>query len=258
MSLNFKIRSVQFINLMLSILGLVLIYINASWWLLLVSYFVFVLMCPIGVSTGLHRLLTHKSFKTSKFFERLLTLLSVYGTVGSSIAWVAMHRMHHAYSDTSRDPHSPYDNNKLTFKKFLHTWFGVGESTSAVLPISFVKDLIKDPFHKFIHNHYFKILLSPLFVLFLIDPLMVIFLYSIPATLTLHTTSIVNVLGHKHGYRNYETKDHSTNSWIANMFSLGEGWHNNHHGKPNNPFTNEKWWEWDLIGIFIKIIRTSN
>lgn len=257
MTLNFKIRLIQFINLFLSVIGLILIYKNSLWWMLLVSYFIFVLLFPLGISAGLHRLLTHKSFKTNKFFERLLTLFSIYSTVGSSIAWVAMHRMHHAYSDTEKDPHTPYQNNKMTFKKVLHAWFGIGGSSSMNLPISYVKDLIKDPFHRFIHDNYFKILLIPVSIIFIIDPLWGIILYSIPATFALHTTSVINVLGHGHGYRNFDTKGQSTNSWIANFISLGEGWHNNHHARPNSFSTKEKWWEWDLVGNFIKIIKTS-
>jgi stearoyl-CoA desaturase (delta-9 desaturase) len=258
MTLNFKIRSIQFINLFLSIIGIAIIHATSNWWLLAVSYFIFLLMCPLGISTGLHRLMAHRSFRTNKFFERLLTIFSIYGTVGSPIAWVAMHRMHHAYSDTSNDPHTPYQDNKITLKKFIHTWFGVGKTDFMKLPISFVKDLIRDPFHKFVHENYFKILLIPVAILFVIDPLWGVVLYSIPATFSLQTTSVVNVLGHSLGYRNYHTNDFSTNSWVANIFSLGEGWHNNHHGKPSNPYIKEKWWEWDLIGSFIKIIRTAD
>lgn len=255
MSLNLKIRSLQFVNLILSILGIFLIAQTGNWILLLISYIIFVLMCPIGISTGLHRLLTHKSFVTNKFIERTVILFSVYATVGSPIAWVAMHRMHHAFSDKEKDPHTPYNEEKITFKKTLSVWFGTYE-TYMNLPLSFVKDIIKDPFYKFIHNNYFKILLIPVVLLFLFDPVLGIVLYSIPATITLHTTSIVNVLGHSHGYQNYNTRDKSTNSWIANIFSLGEGWHNNHHHNPSNFTSKDKWWEWDLIGSFIKLIRS--
>lgn len=258
MTLNQKIRALQFINLFLAVLGIVLIALSSAWWMLLVSYVIFILMCPLGISAGLHRLVTHKSFKTNKIIERILLLFSVYATVGSSIAWVAMHRMHHAFSDNDKDPHTPYDNNKLTIKNILHTWLGIGDAGTMQLPISFVKDIVRDPYHKFIHDNYFKILLIPVAILFLISPIWAMVLYSIPATMALHTTSIVNVLGHSHGYRNYNTKDRSTNSWIANLVSLGEGWHNNHHSKPANSSNSERWWEWDLIGQFIKLIQRPN
>jgi stearoyl-CoA desaturase (delta-9 desaturase) len=85
-----------------------------------------------------------------------------------------------------------------------------------------------------------------------------IFLYSLPATLSLQTTSIVNVLGHGNGYRNHDTDDRSTNSWIANIISLGEGWHNNHHANPKDWDNKKLWWEYDPISKFINLIKNSN
>jgi fatty-acid desaturase len=257
MSLNQKIRSLQLANLMLSFVGLYYCIASSEYVYLLASYVAFILLCPLGISTGLHRLLTHKSFTTSVLMERLLTLLSVYATVGSPIAWVAIHRAHHGYSDTSIDPHSPYLDQRLNLSKIFTVSTGIGQAVQTKIPISFVKDLCKDNFQRLVHDHYFKILLVPVLILFLINPMFGIFLYSIPATLSFYTTSIVNVLGHSHGYRSHEVRDKSTNSWIANFISLGEGWHNNHHHNPANFNLQEKWWEWDLIGLFIKLIKKS-
>jgi fatty-acid desaturase len=50
-------------------------------------------------------------FSTSKFNERLFHMLT-FICQGSSYlnprAYAIMHREHHAYSDTEKDPHSPY------------------------------------------------------------------------------------------------------------------------------------------------------
>ena len=35
------------------------------------------------------------------------------------------------------------------------------------------------------------------------------------------------VIAHIHGYQNHKTGDESRNSWIANLATMGEGWHNN-------------------------------
>jgi len=246
MTLNQKLRSLQFINLFLSIGGLYYYGLSSF----IVSYLIFVILCPFGISTGLHRCFCHKSFTTSKFWERAMLLASVYATVGSSIAWVGVHRAHHAFSDKQYDPHSP--NNSI-----IKAWTGLGH-TETKISIGYVKDLLRNPDHKFVHNHYFKILLIPVVLLYIINPWLGIFLYSLPATLALQTTSVVNVLGHKHGYKSHATNDQSTNSWIANIISLGDGWHNNHHNKANNYTTKEKSHEWDLIGYFIKLISRSN
>ena len=254
MTTNQKIRSIQILNLIASIIAIMYVFYSGDFYLLLISYLVFVLFCPIGISACLHRLLSHKSYKTFPVIEKIMVMLSVYATVGSPIAWVAIHRAHHGFADKENDPHSPHKDNKLNLRSVLSAWTGYG-SPSIKIPTSFIKDLIKDPFYKVLHNHYFKILLIPVGILFLISPILAMFLYSLPATLALNTTSIVNVLGHTHGYRSYTTNDQSSNSWIANIFSLGEGWHNNHHKSPNKFSTKEKSHEWDLIGFFIKLIR---
>lgn len=255
MNTNQKIRSIQFINAMLSIIALWYAFATQQYWLLVISYFVFVLLCPIGVSAGLHRLLSHRSYQTNEWIERLLSVISVYATVGSPIAWVAIHRSHHGFADSDNDPHSPYQNKKITARSLLTAWTGYG-SKQIKIPISYVKDLSRNKFQRWIYDNYFTILLTPVIILFLIDPIMGLFLYSLPATLTLNTTSMVNVLGHSHGYRNHDTKDFSSNSWIANIISLGEGWHNNHHKFAGHYTTKEKSHEWDLIGWFITLIKT--
>lgn len=255
MNTNQKIRSIQVLNAVLSLIAIIYAVSTQQLWLLGISYLIFIILCPIGVSAGLHRLLSHRSYQTHNWIEKLLSLISVYATVGPPIAWVAMHRSHHGFSDSNNDPHSPYRDNKLTFASVLSAWTGYG-SQPIKIPISYVKDLSRNKFQRVLYDNYFTILLIPVIILFLIDPIMGLFLYSLPATLTLNTTSVVNVLGHSHGYRNHDTKDFSTNSWIANLISLGEGWHNNHHRFAGRHTTKENTNEWDLIGWFIDRIKT--
>ena len=109
--------------------------------------------------------------------------------------------------------------------------------------------------HKIIFNHYFKIIFVFSLVLLLINPMLWLFVYVVPASMTVHLIGIVNVLGHGHGYRNYETSDKSTNSWIANLVSLGDGWHNNHHANAANISTKVLKYEYDPIGVLINFIK---
>src|ERR1700722_11536069 len=59
----------------------------------------------------LHRYASHKMFTMNKFWERFFYGFTVI-VQGSSFlnprAYAIMHRMHHAYSDTEKDPHSPH------------------------------------------------------------------------------------------------------------------------------------------------------
>src|SRR5690606_2830421 len=59
----------------------------------------------------LHRYGAHRMFAMSRGWQRffyLMTYLSQGASVLHPQAYAILHRMHHAYSDTEKDPHSPY------------------------------------------------------------------------------------------------------------------------------------------------------
>src|SRR6188472_889567 len=63
--------------------------------------FLFALMytlCGFGVTVGFHRLLTHRSFQTSKPVEYVFAILGSMSVQGPVIHWVADHRKHHAHA----------------------------------------------------------------------------------------------------------------------------------------------------------------
>jgi len=57
-----------------------------------------------------HRYAAHRAFEMSKFWEKVFFIFT-YIAQGTSYmsprAYAIMHRMHHAYTDTEMDPHSP-------------------------------------------------------------------------------------------------------------------------------------------------------
>src|SRR3954462_6889983 len=71
--------------------------------LLLVMY----VITGFGVTVGFHRMLTHRSFRTSKPVEYLFAAAGSMAVQGPVINWVADHRKHHAHTDEEGDPHSP-------------------------------------------------------------------------------------------------------------------------------------------------------
>ena len=234
--------------MILAIVGL--FYIHSTWIpLVFVCWFIY---APLNVGVTLHRLLAHKSFKTHQWLSRALSVLSATSTMGPTINWVAVHRMHHVYADTNGDPHTPYVNSNFNLLAVIKVWFGCW--TVKNVPPNYIKDLMRDPIHRWIFNNYFTIIIGWIIILAVINPWLVIYAYALPCTLALYSTSAVNVLGHVHGYRTYNTKDHSTNSWLANILSFGEGWHNTHHANPSRSYLKDHWWEWDIIGLLIAVI----
>jgi stearoyl-CoA desaturase (delta-9 desaturase) len=248
--MNLKIRLLQLFNNSIALFGLWYVISTGNYYWLLVTFVSYFIIGVISVVVTLHRMLSHRSFKTYKWLENILIFLTVFSTVGPTIAWVGLHRYHHVTSDTDKDPHSPHNG---VFK----AWTGYKWKVDNI-PLSLTRDLFRQPLHRFIFNNYFKIIIIAVVLLAIINPLLPVFIYFLPATMTLHGTSIVNILGHLHGYRTYNTRDKSTNSWIANLVSFGDGWHNNHHNCPANYRAGELPHEWDLCATFIELIKIDD
>ena len=73
--------------------------------------------------------------------------------------------------------------------------------------------------------------------------LVVGFLWS--TVLVYHATFCINSLAHVSGSKRYVTGDDSRNNWLLAIFTMGEGWHNNHHAYQSSVRQGFKWWEFD-------------
>jgi stearoyl-CoA desaturase (delta-9 desaturase) len=247
---NTHVRSLQIFNHILLIGGLIYVFLTSQYHLLLVSLITYWIIGVLGINVGYHRLLSHRSFNTYKIIEYILSLIGVITTVGSPLAWVTIHRQHHRKCERPGDPHSPYLIGKF------NAWVGLWKSVH--LDLRLIRDLRESVWHKFLHKQYLYIIAGYCLLLCLVDPLYIIFVYAIPACLCLHSTSAIIVIAHIHGYKTYDLKnDESRNSWIANLITLGEGWHNNHHAKPYEWSNWEKWWEWDIPSLIIRLIKIN-
>src|ERR1700722_12520708 len=77
----------------------------------------FYMVIGSGITVGFHRLLTHRSFKTSRLTRAAFAALGSAAAEGPVIDWVATHRKHHQFSDEEGDPHSPHLDHR-------HGWRG--------------------------------------------------------------------------------------------------------------------------------------
>lgn len=210
-----------------------------------ISVLMYAFIGCFGISIGYHRLLTHKSFKTSKFWERLCTVFGALAFTGSSIGWVGVHRQHHRHSDKLGDPHSPtVDGAKMLLASYE---FDASKWS--------VRYLITDKFHLFIHKYYFG-LLGLWFLFWLAFGFSIaMHVVIIPAAISIWISTTSNYMNHTWGYRNFKTSDDSKNLWINAIFTFGEGWHNNHHARPGEYNFGVKWWEFDPAAQIIKLIK---
>jgi stearoyl-CoA desaturase (delta-9 desaturase) len=188
--------------------------------LMVVMYF----LSGFGVTIGFHRMLTHRSFRTSKPVEYFFASLGSMAVQGPVINWVADHRKHHAHTDADGDPHSPHTGEGKGFRGLVHAHVGwlVSDHGQAARD-KYAKDLVEDPGMIAVHRNF-----VPLVALGLLwGGLVRIFLLH-------HVTWSINSICHFWGRRRFKTEDFSTNVWWLAIPSMGEAWHHNHHTFPRS------------------------
>lgn len=194
-----------------------------------------------------------------KFFY-LILLVSQGSSFLNPRAYAILHRMHHAYSDTEKDPHSPHFfkdvfgmmiATKNMYMNYLHFKIQPEPAFQGNYPEWPLVDKIGNSwlwrigcglfyigFYVMFANHWWLFILLP--VHFLMGPL---------------HGAIVNWCGHKYGYSNHDNDDHSKNSLPWDFLLMGELFQNNHHKKPNSPNFATKWWEFDPTYPVMKMLH---
>jgi len=204
----------------------------------------------LGIWMTLHRYYSHKSFEFRyPFLKHFFTLIAVLAGRGSPLGWVYLHRQHHAYSDTEKDPHSP---KYLGYKLFGFEHYKKQEEHK--MQIFIVKDLMTET-QLFIHKWYIAIIAVFMLLLAVINIELLYFGWVLPAVLIQLSQGTFNYFGHMKGYRNFETSDDSKNNkWLFPLI-LGEAWHNNHHANPKDYSTTVKANEYDPLVKIIDSIK---
>jgi stearoyl-CoA desaturase (delta-9 desaturase) len=72
--------------------------------------------------------------------------------------------------------------------------------------------------------------------------------------LVFHATFCINSLAHVRGSKRYVTGDDSRNNWLLAIFTMGEGWHNNHHACQSSVRQGFRWWEYDPTFYLLKLL----
>lgn len=213
---------------------------------------VFVLMyfaTGFGITIGFHRMLTHRSFETSRPVKALFAILGSAAIEGPVVSWVADHRKHHAFTDREGDPHSPHVDHghglKGSLKGLFHAHVGwLFVHTQRAAKDRYARDLIDDPVISWVNRTFFLWVALGLLVPFLlgwaiggsIDRAWTGLLWggAVRMLVLHHVTYSINSLCHVFGSRRFATDDHSRNlAWLAPL-AMGENFHNNHHAFPTS------------------------
>jgi fatty-acid desaturase len=205
-------------------------------------------ICGMGVTVGMHRLWSHRSFKARAPMRFVLFILASASNQGSIYHWCRDHRVHHKHSDEDGDPHD-------IRRGFFYSHVGwlmlkkdpVVKEKGADLDCT---DLLLDPFIRFnrtfdpICNIFFCYVVPGIYGIWRLDSFWDGFLIfgGFRYVLELHATWCVNSVAHTFGYHPYKDIPPSENLFVS-IIANGEGWHNFHHTYPYDYATAEhNWW----------------
>ena len=220
----------------------------------------------------LHRYSAHKLFHMNQFWERFFYLFTWIWQGSSYLsprAYAVLHRMHHAYSDTEQDPHSPHHSHNLfdMMWKTKNIYNDVLYRNVEVEP-RFTKDVPEwKALDRFADHWMIRVGWGVLYSLFYIWAISIADLpgthWAMYALLPIHYLmgpihgAIVNWCGHMYGYSNYDNRDKSKNTLVFDFLMLGELFQNNHHRLPKRLDFAAKWFEIDPSYPVIKLLEKS-
>lgn len=225
-----------------------------SWKVLFASVFLYWITIGFGISLGYHRLHTHRSYKTPLWIEYFFAVCGTLTLEGGPIFWVATHRIHHQKSDQPGDPHSPNDGAFWSHVGWI--LFGEVNHNNTRLMSKYAPDLAKRKFYVWLNNYHWAPILVLAAILYAIGGAPLFFWgIFLRVTVGLHATWLVNSAAHMFGYRRFETRDDSRNTWWVALLSFGEGWHNNHHAHPTSARHGLAWYEIDLSWMTLRLMQ---
>ena len=207
----------------------------------------------------------------SKFWERFFYAFT-WLTQGSSYlspkAYATLHRMHHAYSDTEKDPHSPhFSSNAFTMMWKTKKIYSGFLKKDSVVEDRFGRDIPQWDFMEHLGDNWISRLAwgtgYAIFYIIFAEYWWLYFLLPIHFLMGPVHGAIVNWFGHKAGYSNFDNNDKSKNTLVMDVVMGGELFQNNHHKFADSPNFAKKWYELDptypVIRVldFLRIIRLN-
>lgn len=238
----------------------------------IVAYY---LLAGLGLNLGYHRVLSHRSLKLPKWFER--TLVTIGLPAGTPVQWAANHRYHHAHTDTPLDPHSP------VHKGFWHAHVGWYLGSNNVLlcvlycfagPVrmlidawmrprtnqqfnALARDVSADSWYRRMSRPWPY--LAAMLLHFFIPALLTWYFWGPGGFLVFWVTLValynmgdaIDSVSHMLGQKLPGQQDCSRNSFLMGILILGDGWHANHHRFPwsaKHGLTEGQFdWTWQVI-----------
>ena len=207
------------------------------------------------VTAAYHRYFSHRTFKTSRWFQLALALGAQSAAQKGVIWWASHHRWHHKQSDGELDVHSPGRRG------FWYSHLGwILRPDWQATDEKGVPDLMKYPELRVLNRRSMAMVPTVALALgffFIGGAHALVWGYFVSTVLLWHGSFSVNSLAHVFGSQRYDTGDASRNSWLLALLTTGEGWHNNHHHYQSSVRQGFRWWEIDVTYYLLRLLALT-
>ncbi|MBX3631188.1 MAG: fatty acid desaturase [Nitrosomonas sp.] len=230
--------------------------IDMPWWGYVVVALVFTHITIASITIYLHRHSAHRALELhpipSHFFRFWLWLTT--GMVTKE--WTAIHRKHHAKCETVDDPHSPMI-------------FGIKKVLTEGAELYRIESKNKETMERYGYgtpddwmerNIYAKHSAKGIALMLIINVVLFgpigLTIWAIQMMWTpIFAAGVINGVGHYWGYRNFQAEDASRNIVPWGILIGGEELHNNHHAYATSARLSNKWYEFDIGWMYIRILE---
>ena len=230
--------------------------LQASWWQVVLYVLLATHVTIISVTVYLHRHSAHRALDLHPALAHFFRLWLWLTTGMTTREWTAIHRKHHTVTDVGGDPHSPV---VFGLRKVLFQGTELYRSAGRDRPMveRFGTGTPDDWLERNIYSRYSTkgVTLLAIVNLLLFGPLGLTAWAVQMMWIPFFAAGVVNGLGHRFGYRNFECPDAATNVFPWGVLIGGEELHNNHHTYPNSAKLSVKWFEFDLGWTYIRLFE---
>jgi stearoyl-CoA desaturase (delta-9 desaturase) len=230
--------------------------IDLPWWGYIVYALVVTHITIAAVTIFLHRHQAHRALDLhplpSHFFRFWLWLTTGMLTK----TWTAIHRKHHAKCETVEDPHSPQIFGiKKVFWEGAELYRQEGRNKETVE--RYGQGTPDDWLERNVYSHDRIGISSMLVINFILFGFAGIAIWALQMIwIPITAAGVINGIGHYWGYRTFQPEDASRNVVPWGILIGGEELHNNHHAYPTSARLSNRWYEFDIGWLYIRILET--
>jgi stearoyl-CoA desaturase (delta-9 desaturase) len=229
--------------------------LDLPWWGVIIATLALTHVTIASVTIFLHRHQAHRALGLHPIVSHFFRLWLWLTTGMVTREWVAVHRKHHARCETVEDPHSP---QVLGIRKVLREGAELykTEARNRETLARYGKGTPDDWVER---NVYARHPTLGIALMLLIDVLLFgvigVTVWAVQMIwIPLFAAGVINGLGHYLGYRSFVTGDASKNILPWGVLIGGEELHNNHHAYSQSAKLSNRWWEFDIGWMYIRLL----